>query len=315
MMQTQNVTSEKRGLFSRREPVVALVLSSGGARGWAHLGVIRTLEEWNIPIHMITGTSIGSVIGAMYASGSLDRLEQFAKKHKSFSKTISFMDLTLNSKPTGLVQGKKLMELIGELLPDQIRKFEDLSIPMGMVSVDLIDQYEVRIRKGDLLSAIRASISIPGFLEPYSENGRMYVDGALSNPVPVDMAYEMGADITIAVDFHRRDQLYQPGNMQSIMSQSLDIILGRLTDAVYENHPPHIRIDVDLQGRGFFDYHKSEELIRLGREAALVKIPEIQRWLKHPPLFRRRKRSSSHDKIRWIEFEGKDNKKGRPKAT
>ena len=174
---------------------VGLALGGGSARGWAHIGVIRALTEAGIDIDYIAGTSIGSVVGSVFAAGNIKDLEEVAVR-LDWKQIAYLFDVVLPK--SGLIDGKK----VAGFVRNHLRKtnIEELPIPFCAVSTDLNTGDEVVIREGDIIEAVRASISIPGIFTPVRSNGRVLVDGGLVNPVPVSVAREMGADFVIAVD-------------------------------------------------------------------------------------------------------------------
>jgi NTE family protein len=192
----QQTTSERK---------LGIALGSGAARGIAHLGVIKALEEADIPVHYIAGSSIGSLIGAAYASGNLHDLGAFLES-VNWKVMASYLDFTFPQR--GLLEGQKLVTLIKKLVPCQT--FDQLHIPFTAISTDLRTGEEVRMDSGNLINAIRASLSLPGILTPQELDSRYLVDGGLVNPVPVDVVQEMGADVVLAVDLnhhlHERNQ-------------------------------------------------------------------------------------------------------------
>ncbi len=175
---------------------VGLALGSGGARGWAHLGVLQALAERNIRVDFVAGTSMGSVVGAFFAAGRLDALRELAdtldwKRLRQF-----FWEISLSR--SGLTDGRKLLEETRKILG--VGQFRDLSIPFRAVAADLQTGGEVVLDSGSLLPALRASISIPGLFSPVWVGKRLLVDGGLVNPVPVNVVRDMGARRVIAVD-------------------------------------------------------------------------------------------------------------------
>jgi len=174
---------------------VGLALGGGSARGWAHIGVIRALSEIGIDIDYIAGTSIGSVVGSVFASGNIKDLEEVAVQ-LNWKQIAYLFDVVLPK--SGLIDGKK----VAGFVQNHLRKtnIEELPIPFCAVSTDLNTGDEVIIKQGDIIEAVRASISIPGIFTPVRNNGRILVDGGLVNPVPVNVVREMGADFVIAVD-------------------------------------------------------------------------------------------------------------------
>jgi len=179
---------------------IGVALGSGGARGWAHLGVLSRLRELGVPIHCIAGTSIGSIIGAVYATNRLDTLHELATQLDW--RRVARLFLEVNLPRSGLLSGKNVMSLLKDIIP--ARQFSDLSLPLRTVATDLLREEEVVFDAGNLFDAIRASIAIPGILTPQRLHGRNLVDGGLVNPLPVSVCRAMGADTVIAVDINLR---------------------------------------------------------------------------------------------------------------
>ena len=175
---------------------VGLVLGCGSSRGWAHIGAIEALEEANIPIDFIVGCSVGSYIGAIYASGGIKSLRKFVLKMDG-KKVFSYFDIVLPR--SGLLDGtKRLRELFA--IHTDVQNFSELKIPVLMVATDLERAQKVVLKSGNILDALRASMSMPGLFAPARVNDRWLVDGGLLDPVPVSVARAMGADLVIAVD-------------------------------------------------------------------------------------------------------------------
>ncbi|MFT5729057.1 MAG: NTE family protein [Desulforhopalus sp.] len=179
---------------------VGLVLGSGASRGWAHIGVIRALEEANITIDYIAGSSVGAYVGAIYASGSLGSLETFLLEMDG-KKIFSYFDVVFPK--FGLLNGSKRVQELFSMHTDA-EYFTDLSIPVMMVATDLERGKKVILKSGSLLRALRATMSYPGLFEPVRMGGRWLVDGAIVDPVPVGVARAMGAGVVIAVDLNSR---------------------------------------------------------------------------------------------------------------
>ncbi|MCR4333246.1 MAG: patatin-like phospholipase family protein [Sulfuricaulis sp.] len=178
-------------------PKIGLALGSGSARGLAHLGVIRAIADAGIKVDFIAGTSMGALIGAILAAGKLDELEATFRVF-DWKKTASFFDVVLPK--SGLLDGARVSELVrAHIHTDAI---EMLPLPFAAVATDIVSGEEVVIRSGDVIEAVRASISVPGIFTPVRSNGRILVDGGLTNPVPVSAVRAMGADIVIAVDLN-----------------------------------------------------------------------------------------------------------------
>jgi len=176
---------------------IGLALGSGSARGWAHIGVVQALSEAGIHIDYIAGTSIGSVVGAVYASGNINTLQEVVLQ-LDWKQIAYFFDVVLPK--SGLIDGKKLSAFVRSHV-NRIN-IEDLPIPFCTVSTDLTTGVEVIIQSGDIIDAVRASISVPGIFTPVKKNGAFLVDGGLVNPVPVSVTRQMGADFVIAVDLN-----------------------------------------------------------------------------------------------------------------
>ncbi len=184
-----------RGKAGRR--AVGLALGAGGARGFAHLGVLRGLSEAKIPIDAIAGCSIGALVGAVYAAGQLEKFEREIL-NLDWSNIVRMFDPVWPR--SGLISGERAIEWLAGIIGDW--RIEDLSIPFVAVAVDLITGEEILIREGRVTDAIRASISIPGIFVPQRAGKRLLVDGALRNPVPVSALDGLGIDTRIAVNLH-----------------------------------------------------------------------------------------------------------------
>lgn len=175
---------------------VGLALGSGGARGWAHVGVLEVLEEKGVAVDMVAGVSMGAVVGAFFAAGRMAPLRELAVNIDWNRLRQFFWEISLSR--SGLTDGKRLLEETAKLL--EASTFEELVVPLRTVATDLANGGEVVLAAGDLLQALRASISIPGLFSPVRLDGRLLVDGGLVNPVPINVARAMGAQVVIAVD-------------------------------------------------------------------------------------------------------------------
>lgn len=183
----------------KKKKKIGLALGGGAARGGAHIGVIKALTEAGINIDFIAGTSIGALVGAVYASGEIDLFEEVASRLNLRQSASLFLDVKFPR--SGIVDGRKIVSFLQQFI--NVDKIEDLSIPFCAVSTDLNSGEEVIMREGSVIEAIRASISIPGIFTPVRKNGLELVDGGLVNPVPVSVVQKMGADFVIAVDLNR----------------------------------------------------------------------------------------------------------------
>lgn len=176
-------------------PKVGLALGSGAARGLAHIGVIKVLEEENLPLDLIAGTSMGAFIGALYAAGvPVRRIEETALA-VDWKRLTRLLDPVLPT--SGLIDGKKLMAFMAELLP--ARTFEELSIPLAITATDIETGEAIIIKKGDLLEGLRAGLAFPGIFSPVRFGNRFLVDGGLCHPVPTDVVRSLGAERVIGI--------------------------------------------------------------------------------------------------------------------
>ncbi|HEX7250689.1 MAG TPA: patatin-like phospholipase RssA [Burkholderiales bacterium] len=178
----------------KRKPRLGLALGSGSARGWAHIGAIRALEERGVKPDLVCGTSIGALVGAFYAAGELDALEKWVTS-LAWTTVLRLMDLTWRG---GLIRGERIFTLFRTNFRD--RDISELAMPYGAVATELSSGREIWLREGKVLDAARASCAIPGLFTPVVRNETVLIDGGLVNPVPVSMCRALGADIVIAVD-------------------------------------------------------------------------------------------------------------------
>lgn len=194
----QVIRKMKNPLSLFRNKKVGVALGSGGAKGLAHIPVLEYLEKLSIPVDMIAGSSIGAVIGAVYCCGSLKKLREdmlsFTRKE-----LLSIFDLTIPR--SGLLKGNDFTDFMKQYIPEN-RKIEDLDIPLAIVATDINNGKMVVFRKGNILKALRASVSIPGVFIPVAYNDTFLIDGGVANPLPVDVVRKLGAGFTIAVNLH-----------------------------------------------------------------------------------------------------------------
>lgn len=221
------------------EVKVALALGSGAARGWSHIGVIKALEEMGVRINMVAGTSIGSLVGAGYASGRLAEIEQWVQGMNRWE-VFNLLDFGFNH--GGLIGGEKVFNRAREEFGQ--RNIEDLSVTYGAVATDLYSGREIWLREGDLYDASRASCAMPGVLSPKSFDGRWLIDGGLVNPVPVSLCRALGADFVIAV--HLNSQLNAKSQQRGGRS------IPPQTEAEQLNKESHGEPSSD-EDHGFFD--------------------------------------------------------------
>lgn len=255
----------------KERPVVGLALGGGMARGCAHIGVLREFERQNIPIDLIAGTSVGSLIGGAYASGMTpDQIEQLALK-------IQWTDLgRMTVSPLGFFDSRRTESFIRDRFP--VTEFEKTRIPFGAVATDIQTGKMVVFNEGSMPLAIRASCAIPVYYTPVLVNGRMMVDGGLVGHIPASVARMMGADIVVAVDVNSQHlPIPPPGHLFTIMSQALSIMgrsgvtyLYQDADVVVRPQIEHVRLD---------DLTKAAEMIKAGEEAGRRVAQKIKKLL------------------------------------
>jgi NTE family protein len=283
----------------RRKLRLGLALGSGSARGWAHIGVIRALEERSIKPDMVCGSSIGALVGAAYAAGELDRLEDWACG-LAWTTVVRLMDLTWRG---GLIRGARLFTLFKTFLED--REIDELPLPYGAIATELASGRELWLRHGKVLDAVRASCAMPGLFTPVVRDGAVLVDGGLVNPVPVSMCRALGADLVVAVDLswgklgpYRRgtetelaprevpgwldrirpewlksksktegDTLPDIPSLFNVFMTSLDIVEMRVARGRVAGEPADVLITPLLPDFATMDYHRAREAIAEGRAA------------------------------------------------
>lgn len=272
--------------MARRKLRIGIALGAGSARGWAHIGVLQALAEARIKPDLVCGTSIGALVGAVYAGDHIAELEEWVTA-LTWRKVVGYFDLSFGG---GLLKGEKLFgHLRGGLLDKRI---EDLKRPFAAVATDLANGREVWLREGPVAEAVRASLAMPGLFTPQFQDDRLLVDGALVNPVPVSLARAMGADFVIAVDLsssivgrfvskveNRKNKM---PNMVEIIAGSLNIMSERITRSRLAGEPADAVIQPHLSAIGLLEYHRGAEAIAEGRATAELAIPLIKRQLQYP---------------------------------
>jgi len=239
--------------------------------GIAHLGVIKVLQENQIPIHYIAGVSAGAIVGAFLAAGY---------KWDEMMKLVKELNWGRIARPTipkkGILDGKLLQRFIEQRLGKL--DFSDLSIPFAAVAVDITTGKEVVMDQGSVSQAVRASCSIPGIFTPLEKDGNVYVNGGLKNFLPVDVVRRMGADYVIAVKLVPSFKSKQkPDNIFQILLNSFVFLLQGISD---EATSGDVNILPDLEGMNFYDFSQAEELLERGIAAAQRRIPQIKTHLR-----------------------------------
>lgn len=252
------------------KPKVGLALGSGGLRGIAHIGILKVLEKHNIPIDYIAGCSIGSLIGALYAAG-LDA-ETILKLAMNLRKR-HWLDFVIPQ--MGIVAGERALATI-RLLTKQ-KTFEELKIPLAVVATELNTGQEAVFTTGDVAIAVRASISVPGVFIPVAIDNRLYVDGAVLNPTPIDIVRSMGADIVIGVDLAHANSVFTISNMFDVIIQSIDIMERELCK--HRQQHCNILIKPDVGRFSPSSFESMDECALAGEQAAEAVIRDIKKLL------------------------------------
>jgi NTE family protein len=279
----------------QKKAKIALALGGGAARGWAHIGVLRALDEAGIEIGMIAGTSIGALVGGCYLAGKLDELEEFARS-LTMRRIASLLDLTIGG--SGLFGGMRLTKRMAEHLEGL--NIEDLDRPFVAVAAEVNTGHEVWISNGSLITALRASYALPGIFEPIRSNNRTLVDGALVNPVPVSVCRSYEQPLVCAVNLNydlfgrsavvkhnagltaqevqkREETPYTRLGMTGVMVQAFNIIQDRISRARLAGDPPDISLHPRLSDIGLSEFHRAGEAIERGYEEASIRLPELKR--------------------------------------
>lgn len=248
---------------------IALVLGAGASKGFAHIGVIKILEANKIPIHMIVGTSVGSAVGSLYASG----LNAFELQKLSFSiEQKDVVDLTIPE--NGFIKGEKLEEFINRVVKNT--PMEKLKIPFYAVATEIQSGQEIVFGIGNTGQAVRASCSIPGVFRPVKIGDKIYVDGGVVSPVAVEAAKRFGADVVIAVDVSASAERTSPGNTIETILQSINIMYSKLAAIQLSQADVVIRPKVGYIGSS--DFSKKHEAVLEGEKATIevmLRILEI----------------------------------------
>ena len=252
---------------SNKKPIIALVLGSGGARGYAHIGVIETLEQHGIKPDLIVGTSAGSIVGSIYASGkSADQLRKIALDMK----VGDVRDFKIGLK--GFFDGRKVEDYVNKQV-GQI-PLEKMKIPMYVVATELKNGGKTIFNHGNTGQAVRASVSIPSMFIPTMIQGKEYVDGGLVSPVPVKIAKELGADVVIAVDILAQPSNTETTNVWGLFNQNINIMQNKLAEE--ELKEADIVIQPDLREKAhIFDVKGRQDTIQAGVEAANLRMHDL----------------------------------------
>ncbi len=258
---------------------IILALGGGGARGLAHIGIIKVLEETGYRVRGVAGTSIGSVVGGLYCAEALDAYEEFIRK-LDLKRMFRFVDIRMPIR--GLMGGRKIESYLRRLAAH--RRVEDLPLPFTAVATELRNGDEVRLREGDLALCIRASYAIPGFFTPVLIDGRWLIDGGVSTPVPVEAAAQLGPYPVVAVNVNsssmppveaafeamspKPPEPQDEPRLLSSLSDSIAHLQYRLASYQLAVHKPAVTLEPQLKGIGLFDFQRGAELIDEGVRCA-----------------------------------------------
>ena len=250
-----------------KPPRVGLALGGGAARGFAHIGVIQVLEEAGIKVDLVAGTSAGSLVAALYASGKT------GKEMQSLADTMDEGAITDWSFPLrGLIRGEALARFIRDKTGG--RGIEQMALPLGIVATDLSDGSAILFRSGDTGTAVRASSAVPAVFQPVRIGTREYVDGGLVSPVPVRFAREMGAQLVVAVDITSPPEKDPPGDAFRMLMQTFSI-MGRSIN-MFELREADVVIRPRLDGVSSADFTARRRAVQAGRDAAQAMLPLIR---------------------------------------
>ena len=254
-----------------KRPRIGVALGGGFARGLAHVGVLKVLEENNIPVDYIAGTSVGAVIGAAYCSGiSASELVELARlvRMRDFSRwTISRFGIASNDRMAGF---------LGRML--KCRTFEELKIPLAVVATDFVTGEEAVFTKGPLVDPVRASCAYPGMFLPVKYNGRLLVDGLLAQAVPTPALREMGADRVLAIYLSAHwVNLNGPRHVFDVIGQCFSIAQAKMT-SVWQGAADLI-LQPDIRGFSYDAFDRADELVAVGEAAARQALPTLLGWV------------------------------------
>jgi len=304
--------------LKRQHTRIGLALGSGSARGWSHIGILRALAEIGIEPDLVCGSSVGAIVGASYAAGNLDKLEEWVTS-LTRADVARFLDLNLSL--NGFIDAPRLRSFFADYVCAEAVRVEELGKTFATVSTDLENGREIWFTEGSVLDAVWASMSLPGLFPPIRNQGRWLVDGGLVNPVPVSVCRALGADKVIAVNLngaivgrhflHRiEDEADQaaadgllsmlrktvknyssslfgsngtndsaPGLFDAIIG-SINIVQDRITRSRMAGDPPDIMLAPRLSHIGLMEFYRAREAIQEGRECVQRMLPEIRHQVK-----------------------------------
>lgn len=261
---------------------IGLALGGGGARGFAHLGVVKALHELNVPIYCIAGTSMGAIIGGIVAAGREEQAHKWVSIPDWKKLPRLFFEIGLPWR--GLLRGRRIEAFLRDMIPSTT--FRDLKIPFATVAADCKTGEEVVISTGNVVSAIRASMAVPGVFHPVEIGGRILIDGGLVNPVPVDVCRSLGAEAVIAVDItpDSSELTYDAKSISvfDTVEATLRICATQLTRAKERISPADLMLQPRLRDVMFFDFRSAHELVVQGYEYAMRRRRDILDLVEQP---------------------------------
>lgn len=284
---------------------VALVLASGGARGIAHIGAIKELEHSGYRISSVAGTSMGALIGGIYACGKIDLYERWLEV-LTRRRVFELADFTLST--SGILKGRRIIEELKTFIPDI--PIEKMDIPFTAVATDIKSESEVVFDSGSLFDAVRASISIPSLFTPVQAGERLLIDGGVTNPLPLDRVKRTDGDILVAVDvsapsrpkehkadvetseegnsimerirrkalvaLHEQDEQQSSYNYYTLLSQASSIMIQRISALMVRIYKPDILVSIPGDTYGTLEFHKAQQIMEMGRRSMREAIEEYE---------------------------------------
>jgi len=278
---------------------VALVLSSGGSRGLAHIGVIKVLEERGFNVSAISGSSIGAVIGGLYAMNQLDNYVDWVSG-LNMKSVWGLLDFTFNKQ--GIIRGDRVFDKMKTIIPDQ--NIENMKIPFAAIATDLLNEKDIVFTSGSFYDAVRASISIPAMLTPVKHHDSWLVDGGVLNPIPMEHVQRQIDDLLVVVSLHGQssgqsiktneeeeksyfNKMFKALSMQQKLPTGTNIgyydllnftstaMINKIVKLSLDLHQPDIVIDIPSDASGIFEFYKAKELIALGEKIAHEQIDKF----------------------------------------
>jgi NTE family protein len=270
----KGLSRESAPVSSLHTPTIGIALGGGFARGIAHIGVLKVLEEEGIPVKIVTGTSVGALIGAVYCSGvSIEDLVRIAHS----CRFTTFARWTVSR--YGFASNDRMVSFLERVL--KVRTFEELRIPLGVTATDFNTGEGVVFHSGSIIDPVRASCAYPGMFLPVQIRGRYLVDGMLSHPVPSHPVREMGADHVLAV--HLKGTWSNggaPRHLFDVIGQSFAIAQDAMA-SVWRSAADLV-IEPDVAGFSYDDFKRADDLMRVGEAAMRAALPEVRKWLSVP---------------------------------